>query len=224
MNRENLEYDRDRISRLFDEMPDTYSTTAQQGEKHAETVPQVVGRIAFERLALDSEDVLLDVGAGTGDRAIAAARICRRAIGLDISRKSLELAREKAAGQRLDNVTFAYGAFEEPSAEIGLGSQAITKILSVYALHHLPDRLKKESLAALSALLHRPGRIVIGDIMFSDDPNKHRQRFHEVNYDGGDLDFPSSVEFLVRCLRKAGAEPTVLQIHPLAGVIAADFV
>lgn len=217
-------YNKKRVARLFDDMTNAKSTTGKQIARLGENIPQVTGRVVFERLKLTSQDVLLDVGTGTGDKAIAAAYICHQVIGIDISRKSLERASTKASRQNLDNIIFAYGTFEEPCAELNLTLYGITKILAVYSLHHLPDQLKKESLITLANLLHRPGRMVIGDIMFFEDPNKHREKFDEVHYDGGDTDFPSQVEYLTECLKQIGAKVHVEQIHPLVGVIIADFV
>ena len=217
-------YDRKRIARLFDNMTDTKSTKGEQTAGSDEDIPRVASRVAFEQLELTGEDVLLDVGTGTGDMAIAAARICRQVIGIDVSKRSLEQARRKAARENLDNVIFAYGAFEEPCVELNLASYGITKILAVYSLHHLPDQLKKESFITLANLLHRPGRIVIGDIMFFEDPEKHREKFDEVYYDAGDTDFPSRVEYLTECLEQTGAKVHIEQVHPLVGVIIASFV
>jgi len=217
-------YDKKRLARLFDHMTDKKSTTGEQISGSGETIPQKAGRVSFEKLELLGEDVLLDVGTGTGDKAIAAAHICRQVIGIDISRKSLEQARIKAELENLNNVIFAYGAFEEPCTELNLALYGITKILAVYSLHHLPDQLKKESLITLSNFLYRPGRIVIGDIMFFENPNKHSEKFNEVCYDAGDTDFPSRVEYLTECLEQIGGKTRIEQIHPLVGVIISDFV
>lgn len=218
-------YDKNRVAQLFDDMTNEKKLpTDEQIAGLGENIPQVAGQVAFERLELTGEDVLLDVGTGTGDKAIAAAYICRQVIGIDISKKSLERARIKASMQNLNNIIFAYGAFEEPCAELNLALHGITKILAVYSLHHLPDQLKKESLITLANLLHLPGRIVIGDIMFFENPNKHREKFDEMHYDAGNTDFPSQAEYLTECLKQIGAKIHVEQIHPLAGVIIADFV
>jgi len=217
-------YDRKRIARLFDDMTDAKSSTGEQIVGSGENIPQVAGQVAFEQLELTSEDVLLDVGTGTGDKAIAAARICRQVIGIDVSKRSLERARMKAEQENLDNLIFVYGAFEEPCAELDLASYGITKILAVYSLHHLPNQLKKESLITLTNLLHGPGRMVIGDIVFFEGSNKHREKSDEVHYNGGDTDFPSQVEYLTECLEQGGARVHVKRIHPLVGVITADFV
>jgi SAM-dependent methyltransferase len=218
------EYDREHIARLFDNATDAKSITGEYSARLGKSIPQSAGEIAFQRLQLGHEDVLLDAGTGTGDKAIAAAGICRQVLGIDVSRKSLERARERTERQNLGNVIFAYGGFEDPCAEVDLAPYGITKILAVYSLHHLPDQLKKQSLVTLAGILHRPGRMVIADIMFFENPNRHRAEFDEVHYDGGDTDFPSRVEYLTDCLEQIGAGVHVEQIHPLVGVIVADFV
>ncbi len=215
------EYDRERVARLFDDI-----AGRRGGDGDAtlpgKDIPQLAGHVAFEKLDLRHEDVLLDVGTGTGETAVHAARICRQVIGIDVSRKSLEQARLNAEREGLGNMIFAYGAFEDPCAELDLASHGITKILAVYSLHHLPDHMKRQSLLTLAKLLHRPGRIVIGDIMFFDHPEKHREQFDEAGYDAGDTDFPSRAEFLSQCIERAGANVHIERIHPIVGVIVAD--
>ena len=90
-------------------------------------------------------DVLLDIGTGNGNNAISAAKYCSHVIGLDISKKSLETARERVSELELKNITFAVGSFENPSEEIDIKSQGITKILVTYSLHHLPDSMKSRA-------------------------------------------------------------------------------
>lgn len=218
------EYDRERIARLFDNITGAEGSTREYTARLGKSIPQVAGEVAFQKLELSHEDVLLDVGTGTGDKAVAAAYICRQVIGIDVSRKSLERARMKVERESLDNVVFAYGGFEDPCAELDLAPYGITKILAVYALHHLPDQLKKQSLITLADLLRRPGRMVIGDMMFFENPNEHRAEFDEVYYDGGDTDFPSRAEYLTDCLEQMRARVHVEQLHPLVGVVIADFV
>ena len=219
-----MEYDRDRVARLFDATTCANTVSCEHTSGISKDTPQMASRVASERLDLTREDVLLDVGTGIGDQAIVAAHISRQVIGIDVSRKSLERARMKAEQESLDQVVFTYGGFEDPCTELDLASYGITKILAVYSLHHLPDQLKKQSVITLADLLRRPGPMVIGDMMFLEDPNEHREEFDDVHYDGGDTDFPSRVEHLKDCLEEMGARVHVEQIHPLVGVIVADFV
>ncbi|MBA7699384.1 2-methoxy-6-polyprenyl-1,4-benzoquinol methylase [subsurface metagenome] len=210
-------YSQERMVQIFDDVAEKKAKTPN------EIIPQITGQIAFERLGLEANDVLLDIGTGTGDKAIRATHICYQVVGIDISRKSLEIAFKKALEEKLDNLVFAYGSFEEPCRELDLAQYKISKILAVYSLHHLPDQLKKKALGTLTELLHRPGRIVIGDLMFFEDPDKYHHQFDEVGYDDGDTDFPSGVEYLRNCLSDLDAKVRVEKIHPLVGVIVADW-
>jgi SAM-dependent methyltransferase len=214
-------YDKDRVARLFDQPAD--ARTVRRGLVGVEgTLPHRASELAFERLELAGDDVLLDVGTGRGRLAILAAPICRQVIGVDISRRSLADARVSAADRGLSNIVFAYGALENPCAEVDLASYRINKILAAYSLHHLPDTLKQSSLSRLAGLLRRPGRLAIADLMFFEDPARHEDDWDTVGYDGGEYDFPASVDLLTGTLTGLGAELQVERLHPLVGVITAD--
>lgn len=217
-----MKYNKKRIISIFDKKAiiENLNKSINKAEKN---IFQIAGGKAIEYLELTGNDILLDVGTGTGDKAINAARICQKVIGIDISKKSLEQARKKASHKKIDNVIFAYGLLENLLVKQNFTFDGITKILLFYSLHHLPNHLKKKSLNNLIKLLNRPGRIVIGDIMFFDDPNKHRDKFGEVYYDAGETDFPAKAEYLIKFLTKAGGIVQIEQIHPLVGIIVADF-
>jgi cyclopropane fatty-acyl-phospholipid synthase-like methyltransferase len=208
-------YDRERIARIFNER--ARSGIPLSGRQRQEgDISQRVKELALSKLELREEDVLLDVGTGLGEIAVLAAKKCRLVIGIDIARECLRRACEKAKRVGVENVIFAYGSFEDPSAELNLDTYPINKVLALYSMHHLPDHLKKRALEKLFDLIKRPGRIVIGDIMFFEDPEKHRGKFEEVHYDGGEIDFPARVEFF-KSLK--GAEVSLFRVHPLAGVV-----
>jgi ubiquinone/menaquinone biosynthesis C-methylase UbiE len=218
-----VKYNKKHIARLFDDIAEKQLVAGGRQLGSTKSMPQVVGEVSFEQLKLTGEDVLLDVGTGTGEMAIRAAYICRQVIGIDISRGSLKQARIMVERTDLKNIIFAYGTFEKPCSKLNLGLYNINKVLAVYSLHHLPDPLKKESLSTLATLLHRPGRMVIGDLMFFDCPNRHQGEFNKVHYDNGETDFPSQATYLTECFDQIGAEVQIRQIHPLVGVIVADF-
>jgi len=110
-------YSQERIVQIFDKAVGKKAIASHQ------IIPQITGQIAFERFGLTAQDVLLDVGTGTGDKAIRAAHICYEVIGIDISKKSLEIASKKALEEKLDNIFFAYGSFKEPCRELDLNNQ-----------------------------------------------------------------------------------------------------
>ncbi|MFH0816221.1 MAG: methyltransferase domain-containing protein [Methanobacteriota archaeon] len=204
-------YDRKRTSELFDKTP----SLSNKFQKH-------IGDAAFDCLELNGGDVLLDIGTGTGRYAIKAAMICHHVLGIDISRKSLEIARKNS--EHLANFQFGYGAFEEPCAEIRLENYGITKMLAIYSLHHLSDNLKRASIQNIVKYLGSPGRFVIGDLMFFEKPDNHQQSFSEVAYDGGETDLPAEPAFLLSCFESMGAKCEIHKVHPLAGILVADFI
>lgn len=210
-------YSQKQIAKIFDEC------AVGKSKLTSTKITKLVKQTAFDSLQLKPKDTLLDIGTGTGKWAIKAAKICNTVIGIDISKKSLERAAEHARKEKVNNVIFSYGSFEEPCKILDLHLYPINKILVLYSFHHLPDELKKEAITTISKFLHYPARIVIGDIMFFDNPKKHQDRFEEVSYDGGETDFPAYAEFLFKCFTRLLAKTSVKQIHPLAGVITADF-
>ena len=212
-----MSYDKDKVAELFD------SKLEHIESRPDDAMFKQVGSKALDALELNSHDILLDAGTGAGNNALKAAFLCSHVIGIDISRKSLDRARIKASEKGFDNLKFLYGSIEEPNESTDLTSYGINKVLVNYALHHLPDELKKQGLTKLAGIMKRPGRMVIGDIMFFDDPEAHSEKFEEVGYDGGEHDFPSSVEFLKGALENLGASVRVERLHPLAGIMIADF-
>ena len=210
-------YNRERVAELFDGKVD-----------HIDSRPDdamfiQVGSKALDALELNTDDILLDAGTGTGRNAIKAARSCSRVIGIDISRKSLDRANEKASEEGLKNLEFLYGSIEDPNESTNISSYGITKVLVNYSLHHLPDDMKKQGLAKLASIMKRPGRMVVGDMMFFESPETHEEKFEEVGYDGGEHDYPSTMEFLKSTLEGLGASVKVERLHPLAGILIADF-
>ncbi|TYL37908.1 hypothetical protein CV102_14365 [Natronococcus pandeyae] len=80
-----------------------------------------------ERTAVDSSDEVLDVGCGTGNVAITAARRGARVSGLDVAPVMLERARENAEIAGVDDVEWHEGdatdlPFEENAVDVTLSS------------------------------------------------------------------------------------------------------
>ncbi len=82
-----------------------------------------------------SESTLVDLGTGTGDFALAAARTCRRVIAVDISPAMLEALHLKIARQGVTNLEVVRSGFLTYEHQ---GEQA-DFVFSRNALHHLPE-------------------------------------------------------------------------------------
>ncbi|MCR6544839.1 class I SAM-dependent methyltransferase [Dehalobacterium formicoaceticum] len=62
---------------------------------------------------LNPDASVLDVGCGTGSYTTAIARKCKDAIGLDFSPEMIEIAKRKAADERINNVEFRSADWHE---------------------------------------------------------------------------------------------------------------
>jgi DNA-binding transcriptional MerR regulator len=169
----------------------------------------------------NSSDVILDLGCGTGGQLVELSQSIKLGIGVDISEGMLRQARVNAEVLINKNVDFYIGTFEKPEANINLIELGITKIISNYALHHLDTELKVK---AIEKMVKIGGdslkNIVIGDLMFFEDPEKYKSEFQAVGY-GPPIDDPSKVEDLIAAFSKYGFKVDTHKLHPLVGVLSA---
>jgi methylase of polypeptide subunit release factors len=66
---------------------------------------------ALRKLGPDETATLVDLGAGTGALALAAARFCRRVVAVDVSSAMLDLMRKEAARLGLANLEAVQAGF-----------------------------------------------------------------------------------------------------------------
>jgi ubiquinone/menaquinone biosynthesis C-methylase UbiE len=114
---------------------------------------------------LSAGDTLVDLGAGTGTFALAAAPFCQRVVAVDVSPVMLNRLREKAAARRVANIECVQAGFLSYRHQ---GAPA-DFVYSRHALHHLPDFWKALALARIAAMLKEGGIFFIRDLIFSCD-------------------------------------------------------
>ena len=119
----------------------------------------------IDRLALGANDTVIDLGCGTGAFTLCAAKSCKKIYAVDVSKAMLDYCRQKAQKAKLDNIEFCQGGFltYEHSGE------PVEAIVSVAALHHLPDFWKMIALRRLAAMLKPKGKLYLFDVVFSFD-------------------------------------------------------
>lgn len=117
-------------------------------------------------LGLDKAHTLVDIGAGTGALALAAAEVCRRVVAVDVSPAMLAAARAEAKGRGLENVEFVQAGFLTYEHR---GDPA-DFVYSRNALHHLPDFWKTLALERIAGLLRPGGLLRLHDLVFSFEP------------------------------------------------------
>jgi ubiquinone/menaquinone biosynthesis C-methylase UbiE len=215
-------YDRKKVEMEFDDMGEDSSIV--HWDANREDIITTVGKRAMDLLDLKEKDIVLDMGTGRGRWTLEISQKCKMVLGIDISNNLLLSAKKIVESRGIENISYFRGSFENPFEETDLRKYGINKIIAIYAMHHLTDPMKKQAVGNMLKILQRPEIIVIGDLMWSEPPENHREKWDEVYYDEGDSDFPSSVEYLKNVFVSSGAEVKYIKIHPLVGIIKAKFV
>jgi ubiquinone/menaquinone biosynthesis C-methylase UbiE len=95
-------------------------------------------KIAMTKSRMTAQDVVLDVGCGTGSLALRLAPAAAHIHGLDLSSEMVRIATGKARAQQIDNVTFHNGPFDDSFTTLQAGS---LDGICAYSLLHLVEDL-----------------------------------------------------------------------------------
>ncbi len=110
-------------------------------------------------LGLDERSTLVDLGAGTGTLALAAAAMCRRVVAVDVSPAMVAAAKEKVAEHGASNIECLQAGFLSYEH---VGDPA-DFVYSRNALHHLPDFWKAVALDGIARMLAPSGILRLRD-------------------------------------------------------------
>lgn len=119
-------------------------------------------------LGLGEASTLVDLGAGTGTFALAAAPFCRRVVAADVSPAMLAVLRAKVGRLGLANVEVAHAGFLTYEHR---GDPA-DFVYSRNALHHLPDFWKALALERVAGMLRPGGVLYLRDLVYSFEPRE----------------------------------------------------
>ena len=114
-----------------------------------------VQRTSLAALDLTRDDVLLDLGCGTGAASRAASAVTRLVVGVDLSAEMIGRAAELASG--VENVRFLIADSEQLPFDDG----AFTAVVCSNSFHHYPD--PSRAVREMARVLASDGRLVIGD-------------------------------------------------------------
>lgn len=145
------------------------------------------------------EDSVVDFGCAWGSFSFAAAPLCKKAIGIDFSRKSLEICRELSKKYNFDNVEFMLADVRDTK----LPADCFQAVICADLVEHLYPEDFLKMLSEAKRVLKTGGRLVIW--------TPHRGHFLEImknhdfllKKDPSHVDY-KSMDFLVSSLESAG--------------------
>jgi len=183
---------------------------------HADEVAESAGFQALRDRILASADlgdgaVVVDVGAGTGLLALAAAERAGTVWAVDVS---------PAMGRHLEAVAAVSGlhnvhVITASAVALPLEDASADAVVSNYCYHHLTDPQKRLALAEAHRVLRPGGRLVVGDMMFRVRLTDARDR--QVLREKSRAMLRMGVPGAVRLLRNAGRYASRRWEHPSDG-------
>lgn len=127
----------------------------------------------IEAIGLSESQVVIDMGSGTGALALAAAKVCRRVLAIDVSPAMLAYSGALAEAEEVRNIEFHHAGL----LTYAHAGEPVDVIVSQFALHHLPDFWKQVALNRLFAMLKPGGKFCLNDVVFSFDIQDYESVF-----------------------------------------------
>jgi putative AdoMet-dependent methyltransferase len=152
----------------FDAMAEIYDRNMQKFRDVQGEIREVL-----DFLDLQPDQTVLEIGTGTGEFALAAARHCAKVYAVDLSAGMLKYAEKKAGSRGVSNVEFIQGGFLTYEHQGAPLDAVVTQI----ALHHLPDFWKQIALIRIADMIRDGGKFCLRDVVYSFDIMEHKSFF-----------------------------------------------
>jgi ubiquinone/menaquinone biosynthesis C-methylase UbiE len=117
----------------------------------------------LQRLGLNATSTLVDLGAGTGTLALAAAPHCQRVVAVDVSPAMLSVVQRQATQAGLTNLECHRAGFLTYQHT----GHPADFVYSRHALHQLPDFWKAIALRRIAGFLRPGGVLRVRDLILS---------------------------------------------------------
>lgn len=128
--------------------------------------------ILLERYGLNSSSEAIDIGAGTGQFAIAAAVACARVVAVDVSPVMIERLRMKVGEANLSNIELVQAGFLTYEHR----GRPADFVYSRLAMHHLPDFWKAMALKRIRGMMRVGGIFRLWDVVYDFSPDEAESR------------------------------------------------
>jgi putative AdoMet-dependent methyltransferase len=143
------------------------------GDYIRENYFQILDRVV-ELIEFSPDAHVLDIGAGTGLLAERVTHSNIKLYGIDISEKMMDQIRKKGLRIELRTGHFLDIPFDDKQFEC---------VVSTFAFHHVPDRLKVTAFDEMRRVMKPNGRLIIADFMTEND-NQRKKLIHRFHKEG----------------------------------------
>ena len=140
---------------------------------------------------------ILDIGTGTGNLARLLLSRGAEVVGLDPSRKMLEIAADKLAGKQgleLKHVG-------EPFLSIPYQDSMFDAVVSTYSFHHVHPDKKRKCICEMLRVLKPGGVWVLGDLIFQ---NEDEEKEALDSHDWMEAEYYARIDELLAVFRDKG--------------------
>jgi len=124
---------------------------------------------------INKSSTVIDMGAGWGDLTLEIARLACKVIAIEPSGKNIKMAKQRAIENKICNIEFVKGRFEEPNccvkADIAISS---------LVFHQVPFKKRESAIASIASLLKDGGTFVLCDTLMLFDPFSEPKKFNQV--------------------------------------------
>jgi ubiquinone/menaquinone biosynthesis C-methylase UbiE len=117
---------------------------------------------------LGKGSTVIDLGAGTGQFALRAAREFAKVIAVDVSSAMLAALRDRASDLALDNLECVQAGF----LSYEHAGPPVDAVYTRNALHQLPDFWKALALARIAAFMRAGGVLRLRDLIYDFQPSQ----------------------------------------------------
>jgi ubiquinone/menaquinone biosynthesis C-methylase UbiE len=144
-------------------------------EKHKERYRTMVKYI-IDLTNPKKDDVVMEIGAGTGVVSLWLASKVKKVIAVDFSKEMLRIAKERAIETDVDNVEFVRGTFHNPGI-----AEKVDIIVTIDSLHCTRDgNYKKRAIEIMYDHLKDEGKVFLEDEMIVYDQEILKKRADQI--------------------------------------------
>ncbi|WP_096087680.1 class I SAM-dependent methyltransferase [Agaribacterium haliotis] len=121
-------------TRFWNKIADNYAAKPVANEAVYEK------KLALSQARMRSDMDLLEIGCGTGTTALRHASFVNKVFAVDFSSRMIEIAKEKAAKQNIENVEFICADISSDNKKHEIQAKEFDMVMAHSLLHLVPDR------------------------------------------------------------------------------------